>query len=259
MSPKIHPTALVASSATLGVNVVIGAYAIVGERAFLGDDTVVHPHGVIVDDVRIGARCRVHSFAVIGGEAQDKKASLVGSLVIGDDNIFREHVTVHKGAVRNETHSSAQRNTRVGTAIGHRNLLMVGAHVGHDVVVGSDVTLSNGVLLAGHVTVEDHAVFGGLAAIQQFVRVGESAFVAGGAMVERDVIPYVIVQGDRARIRGVNRVGLARRGVDEREIAILEKAYVALFGGKRTVSQAMQELAESPSPYVQAWLRALKR
>jgi UDP-N-acetylglucosamine acyltransferase len=180
----------------------------------------------------MGARCRVHSHAVIGDLPQDKRGGDKPTRVeIGDDNVFREHVTVHRG-----TRDSI-------TKIGSNNLFMVGCHVAHDVTIGTRCVIANAVQLAGHSVVEDHATFGGLAGIAQFVRVGESAFVAAGAMVERDVPPFCIVQGDRARVRAVNRVGLERRGVPAASIAEIERVFRAVFSRKTTRADALASLS----------------
>jgi UDP-N-acetylglucosamine acyltransferase len=218
MARRIHPT------------------AIVSPRAEIGDDVEIGPYVVIEAGVRMGARNVVHPFAVIGGDPQIRKLSGAskkrGDLVIGDDNVIREHVTINV--------STGVRSTEIGS----NNLLMAGCHVAHDVVIGSSCVIANGVQLAGHVTVEDWVTFGGLAAVQQFVRVGQSAFVAGGAMVERNVPPFVIVQGDRARVRALNIVGLERRGVPAGSIAALKKATVALFHarGDRSFAEALASL-----------------
>lgn len=225
MARRIHPT------------------AIVSPRAEIGDDVEVGPYVVIEAGVRIGHRNVVHPFAVIGGDPQIRKtsgaASKRGDLVIGDDNVIREHVTINV--------STGARSTQIGA----NNLLMAGCHVAHDVVIGSSCVIANGVQLAGHVTVEDWVTFGGLAAVQQFVRVGQSAFVAGGAMCERDVPPFVIVQGDRARVRALNVIGLERRGVPPLSIAALKKATSALFHarGDRTFEGALASL-DKTDPYV---------
>ena len=142
--------------------------------------------------------------------------------------------------------------------MGSHNLLMVGCHVAHDVVLGSHATIANGVQLAGHGVVEDYATFGGLSGIAQRVRVGESAFVAAGAMVERDVPPFVIVQGDRARVRALNKVGLRRRGVSEESIAALEKAFRAIFASGRTQREAAREV-ERGDAFVQKLVDAIER
>jgi UDP-N-acetylglucosamine acyltransferase len=134
---------------------------------------------------------------------------------------------------------------------------MVGCHVAHDVVIGDDVTVANGVQLAGHVVVEDWATFGGLAGVQQFARVGQSAFVAAGAMCERDVPPFVIVQGDRARVRALNKVGLERRGVPKESVRELERAFRALFAGDKPRAEALRAFVAAHDPYVRALVAAL--
>jgi UDP-N-acetylglucosamine acyltransferase len=226
MARRIHPT------------------AIVSPRAEIGDDVVIGPYVVIEAGVRMGTRNVIHPFAVIGGDPQIRKTSGAankrGDLLIGDDNVIREHVTINV--------STGSRTTTIGS----NNLLMTGCHVAHDVVIGSSCVVANGVQLAGHVTVEDWVTFGGLAAIQQFVRVAESAFFAGGAMCERDVPPFVIVQGDRARVRALNVIGLERRGVPAESIAALKRAVAALFPrsrGNRTFADALAALDRS-DPFV---------
>ncbi len=200
---SVHPTALVDPRAELAAGVHVGAYSVIGAGVVLGPGCVVESHVVLEGPARFGARNHVHSFAVLGGTPQrrtDPAPVAFGDLVVGDDNVFREHVTVHRG-------SSGD------TRIGSRCLVMAGAHVAHDVSLESDVVLANLVQLAGHVVVEDHVNFGGMAGVAQRVRIGEGAFVAAGSMVERDVPPFVIVQGDRARVRAVNQVGLKRRQI----------------------------------------------
>jgi UDP-N-acetylglucosamine acyltransferase len=220
--------------------------AIVDRHAELGPDVEIGPYAVIHAGVRIGARCRVHSFAVIGDLPQDKRGGDKPTRVdIGDDNVFREHVTVHRG-----TRDSV-------TRIGSNNLFMVGCHVAHDVTIGSRCVIANSVQLAGHSIVEDYATFGGLAGIAQFVRVGESAFVAAGAMVERDVPPFCIVQGDRARVRAVNRVGLERRGVPASSIAEIERVFRAVFSRKTTRLEALASL-ESEDDLAKRLLASLR-
>lgn len=221
----IHPTAVVAPGARLGPHVEVGAYAVVGSDVVLGPGCKVMPHAVLQGVTHAGEGNVFHPFSVVGGPPQARRRGTEGSevsgVVVGHGNVFREHVTVHAGT------------TAQGTRIGDENLLMVGCHVAHDVTLGSHVTLANGVQLAGHVVVEDHATFGGVAAVAQFVRVGESAFVAGGAMCERDVPPFVIVQGDRARVRALNVVGLRRRGVPEETLHRLRAAFRALYVARR--------------------------
>lgn len=221
VAPGIDPRAVVAASAEIGADVTIGAYAVVGPDVVLGRGTILMPHAVVQGVTRLGEGNVVHSFAVLGGAPQSHRVPAadtafnrgVGELTTGDFNEFREHVTVHTGTTT--------------TTLGSYNLLMVAAHLAHDVHLGSHCALANGVQIAGHVIIEDHVTFGGLAAVAQRLRVGESAFVAGGAMCERDVPPYVIVQGDRARIRTLNRVGLVRRGISNESLANLRAVFRA--------------------------------
>ncbi len=219
-----HATAIVDRRAEIADDVEIGPYAIV-EAVRIGTGSKIAAHAIVRGPLSLGERNVVHSFAVLGGEAQHKgaiaDAARETSVVeIGNDNIFREHVTVHRG-------TSSREGAR--TRIGSNNLFMVSSHVAHDVVVGSHCVVANAVQLAGHVEVGDYATFGGLAGVAQFGKIGESAFVAAGAMVERAVPPFCIAQGDRARVRAVNRVGLERRGVPRESIAEIERVFRAVF------------------------------
>ena len=247
MSAQVHATAVVAEGARLGRDITVGAFAIVGPDVELGDGTVLHPHAIVEGPTVLGAGNVVHSFAVVGGAPQQKnRDDRRATLRIGDRNVIREHATLHRGTEGG------------GTRIGDDNLFMVASHVAHDTLVGSHVTLANGTQLAGHTVVEDHATFGGLSGVAQFVRVGESAFVAAGAMCERDVPPFVIVQGDRAKVRALNVVGLRRRGVPEPSIEALLAAFRVLFLGSGTRAEAMVRV-ERADPYVARLLEALER
>jgi len=238
-----HATAVIDERAEIAADVEVGPYAVISAGVRIGAGCVVGAHAVIMGPLVMGARNEVRSFAVLGGLPQVRKLHDSGAasrVEIGDDNVFREHVTVHRG--------TGESVTRIGSS----NLFMVGAHVAHDVTVGSHGVIANAVQLAGHVVVEDYATFGGLAGVAQFVRVGESAFVAAGAMVERDVPPFCIVQGDRARVRAINRVGLERRGVPKASIAEIERVYRAVFVTKRTRSDVLAGIATSDE-----WARKL--
>ncbi len=220
--------------------------AIVDPRAEIASDVEIGPYAVIHAGVRMGARCRVHAFSVIGDLPQDKRAGGEPTRVeIGEENVFREHVTVHRGT------------RETVTRIGSHNLFMVGCHVAHDVTIGSRCVIANAVQLAGHTVVEDYATFGGLAGVAQFVRIRESAFVAAGAMVERDVPPFCIAQGDRARVRAVNRVGLERRGVPSESIAEIERVFRAIFASKRPRAESLASLSTS-DPFASRLLEALR-
>ncbi len=237
-----------AEDARLGRGVVVGPFAVVGPGVMLGDGTELHAHAVVHGPAVLGEDNVVHSFAVVGGAPQLKRrdADPRSPLVMGARNVVREHATVHRGSLG------------AGTRVGDDNLFMVGAHVAHDVTVGSNVTLANGSQLAGHAVVEDHVTFGGLAGVAQFVRVGESAFVAAGAMCERTVPPFVIVQGDRARVRALNVVGLRRRGVPEGSIERLQAAFRLLFASDEPLAAALEQV-DRDDPYVARLVEALRR
>jgi UDP-N-acetylglucosamine acyltransferase len=221
---RIHPTAVVDPRAELAPDVEVGPYCLIGAGVRIDEGTRLLGHVVVTGPTTIGKGNVFHAFSVIGGDAQIRKIQpgqvdrdVRSALVIGEGNVFREHVTVNR--------SSGD----APTTIGAKNLFMAGAHVAHDVVVGSHCVIANAVQLAGHVVVEDWVTFGGLSGVAQYIRVGQSAFVAAGAMCERDVPPFVIVQGDRARVRALNVVGLERRGIAPESIARLKKAFARTF------------------------------
>ena len=243
---SVHPTAILDSRAEVPSDAIVGPYAIIEAGVVLGPSCVVHAHAVLRGPTALGARNVVHPFAVVGGLAQAKRhEGGPGRLVVGDGNVFREHVTVHGG-----TGDTA-------TRIGADNLFMVGAHVAHDATIGSSCVFSNAVQLAGHVTVADWVTFGGQSGVAQHVRVGESAFVAAASACERDVPPFVVVQGDRARVRAVNVVGLRRRGVAETSIRALEHAVRKLWLTHTTRAEALQSLALAEDPFVRALVASL--
>jgi UDP-N-acetylglucosamine acyltransferase len=238
---EIHPTAVVAAGAELADGVVVGPHAVVGDGVAIGPGTRLVASCVVLGPTRLGARNVVHPYAVLGAEPQDRShAGEPTTLVVGDDNVFREHVTVHRGTAKD----------RGTTSIGSGCLFMVGAHVAHDVRVGDAVTLTNGTLVGGHAEIGDHVVAGGGSAIAPFSRVGESAFLAGNAMVENDVPPFVIAAGDRARVRALNEVGLRRRGVPEGSRRALAKAFRIVFRSGVPRAQALvtvqRELGADP-------------
>jgi UDP-N-acetylglucosamine acyltransferase len=243
----VDATAVVDRRAEIGQDVSVGPYAIVEAGVVLGRGCVVHAHGVVRGPAVLGAGSVVHPFAVVGGEPQAKKhAGGPARLEIGEGNVFREHATVHGG--------TDGRTTRIGS----NNLFMVGSHVAHDVVIGSHCVFANAAQLAGHAIVEDWVTFGGLSGVAQHVHVGESAFVAAAAACERDVPPFVVVQGDRARVRGLNVVGLRRREIPEASIAALERAVRALWMSRVPHAVALRALAAETDPYVRHLVEALR-
>jgi UDP-N-acetylglucosamine acyltransferase len=238
---SVHPSAIVDAAAELASDVSVGPFAVIEAGAVVGPGSEIHAHAVVRAAARLGARNVVHPFAVIGGAPQDRRhAGEPTTVVIGDHNVFREHVTVHAGT----THGGGV------TRIGSGGLFMAGVHVAHDATVGDGNTLANGTLLGGHVTLGTGIVTGGLVAIAPFVRVGDRAFLAGGAMVERDVPPFVIAAGDRARVRALNRVGLERAGVPTASVSALDRAFKLLFRGALPRASAAASLRDDADPYV---------
>jgi len=223
VTADIHQTALVDPAARIGADVRIGPYCVIGPAVALGDGVVLESHVAVAGDTEIGPRTHVWPFASLGHRPQDLKFRGERTrLVIGADCMIREHVTANPG-------------TEGGgglTRVGDRCLLMVGAHVAHDCVLGDGVILANNATLAGHVKVGDGAVLGGLSAVHQFVRVGRAAMVGGLTGVERDVIPFGSVMGDRARLAGLNVVGLKRAGATRETLHAIRAAYQDIFHGE---------------------------
>jgi UDP-N-acetylglucosamine acyltransferase len=252
MSAEVHPSAVISPSAVLGEGVVVGPLCVVGDGVELGARTRLVASCAIFGPTRLGADNVVYPYAVLGAEPQDRShAGEATLLVVGDHNVFREHVTVHRGTTKDEG----------STRIGSHCLFMVGVHVAHDVVVGDHATLANGTLLAGHVRVENGVTMGGRAALAPFVRVGEGAFVAAGAMVETDVPPFVIVAGDRARVRALNRVGLRRSGVPDSSRRALAQAFRVLFRRSEPRSESLDIVKQKlgQDPYVDKLVGFLSR
>lgn len=238
---SVHPTALVAPEAELGEGVTVGPYAVVEAGARVGEGTRIDAHAMIRGGTRLGARNVVHPFAVIGGDPQERTyAGEPTRLEIGDGNVFREHVTVNRGSIKGGG------LTRIGSG----GLFMTGVHVAHDCIVGDRIELANGSMLGGHAVLGDFVVAGGGVAVAPFVRVGARAFVAAGAMVERDVPPCVIAAGDRAQVRALNRVGLARSGVPEASRAALERAFRVIFRGDLPRREGAASLSADADPFV---------
>lgn len=234
----IHPTAVIHPKAELDESVEVGPFAVIGEHVTIGRGSTVGAHAVIDGWTGIGEENRIFPMSAVGGIPQDLKyRGEKTRLVIGDRNIIREFTTLQPGTV-----------TGIGeTVIGSDNLFMAYCHVAHDCVIGNRVIMANGSTLAGHITVEDHAILGGLSAVHQFVRIGESVMLSGGAMVGQDVAPYTIAAGDRARMRGLNLVGLRRRGFSKETIAILKRAYRLLVFSKLRIADALARIrAELP-------------
>lgn len=232
---QIHPTALVAPGAELGAGVEIGPFCTVGPKVRLGDGVRLISHVVIDGATSIGSECTVYPFAVLGAPPQHLAHKGEDTrLEIGDRNQIREHVTMQTGTV------GGGGVTRVGSD----SLYMVGAHVAHDCIVGDRVTFANSATLGGHVTVDDYVFMGGLCAVHQFSRIGRYAFVGGGGIVTKDVIPYGSVWGNHAHLEGLNLVGLKRRGFSREAINALRAAYRLLFADEGTFQERLEDVAE---------------
>lgn len=237
----VHPTAIVEDGARVADGVEIGPYCIVHAGAHLQNGVKLLSHVVIGRNVQAGARTVVHPHAVLGGEAQIHGApSPEAQLIIGEDNTIREGVTMSLGS----------RKGRGLTRIGNRNYFMAYSHVGHDCEIGDDVTLSNGVQLGGHVEIGNGVIMGGLAAAQQFSRIGKYAFISGLSGVSADVIPYGMALGLHVRLGGLNLIGLRRRGIPRENIHALRAAFRAIFQDERDNLQARARRASQEWAHV---------
>jgi UDP-N-acetylglucosamine acyltransferase len=229
----IHPTAIVAPEASLGNDVQIGPYCIIGSQVSLGDGVKLHSHVVVDGLTTIGEGTAIFPFASIGLPPQDLKYHGEDSrLIIGARNQIREHVTMNPG-----TEGGAM-ETRVGDDC----LFMIATHVAHDCIIGDHVILANNATLGGHVVVDDYAIIGGLSAVHQFVRIGAHAMVGGMSGIEQDLIPYGSAMGERARLRGLNLVGLQRRDFSREDIQTLRTAYRLMFAPEGTLSERVEDV-----------------
>ena len=230
----IHTTALVDPKAEIGRDVAIGPYCIVGPHVVLHGRVELKSHVVIEGRTTIGAETIVFPFASLGQPPQDLKyKGEHSSLEIGARNRIREYVTMNPGT----------EGGGMVTKVGDDGLFMASAHVGHDCILGNHVIMANNGTLGGHVHLGDYAGIGGNSAVHQFCRIGAHAWVGGMTGVERDVIPYGQVMGDRARLIGLNLVGLERGGIDRDDIQTLRSAYRTLFGPDGTFAERLEEVA----------------
>lgn len=245
MSANIHPSAVVDPKAQIGAGVTIGPFCTVGPHVTLGDKVTLKSHVVVDGRTIVGEGSYVFPFATLGLVPQDLKFKGEESrLVLGKNNRIREHVTIHLGT----------QDDRMETTIGDDGLFMVGVHIAHDCVIGDNVIMANNATLGGHVQVGDGAVIGGLSAVLQRVRIGRGAMIGGMSGVENDVIPFGLVMGERARLAGLNLVGLERKGHSREEIAALQSAFKTMFYGEGTFAERLEMLEETSSPLVRSVL-----
>ena len=219
MKTLIHPTAVISPDADLHPTVRVGPYAVIGEEVKVGPQTTIGAHVVIEGPTEIGSGNRIFPGAVIGLEPQDLKYDGAKSRVkIGNNNQIREYVTINRATELKES-----------TIIGNNNLLMAYVHVAHNCCIADSVIIANSVALAGHVKIESKAVIGGVLGIHQFVRVGQMAMLGGMSRIDRDVPPFMLVEGNPPRVRSLNLVGLKRASIDPSDLAILKKAFRILY------------------------------
>lgn len=248
----IHPSAIVAPDAKIAADVEVGPYAIIGSQVEIGPGCIIGPHAVVNGPTRMGARNKVFQFASVGDAPQDH--SYKGEptrLEIGDDNIFRESVTINRGTTKDKG----------VTSIGSHNFFLAYSHVGHDCTVGSHCVFSNSVGLAGHVEVGDWVIFGAYSGVHQFAKVGSHAFLANNTAATYDIPPYVTAEGRPAVPRIVNEVGLKRRGFTPEQVRNIREAFRVLYRSGLKLAEATEQLTQiaKTQPEVQAFVDFLAR
>ena len=234
----IHPTAIVHANAQIGADCEVGPYCVVGEHVTLGKNCRLHSHVVIDGHTALGEGNEIFPFACIGLKTQDLKwKGGVTRTQIGDHNTFREYVTVHSATGDGEV-----------TTVGSHNHILAYCHLAHNVVLGDHIIMSNVATLAGHVVVEDYAVIGGLAAVHQFCRIGKISIIGGCSKVVQDVPPFMLADGNPARTRTVNKVGLDRNNISEEAQTALRQAFKILFREGLTITNALARIEAEFTP-----------
>jgi UDP-N-acetylglucosamine acyltransferase len=230
----IHPTAIIDSSAQVGAGTEVGAYTVIGPGVAIGANCVIHNHVSIAGPTKIGDGNTFFPYVSVGQRSQDLKYSGEPTyLEIGDNNSFREFCTLNRGTAPGSK-----------TIIGSHGNFLAYSHIAHDCTVGDHVIFSNNGTLAGHVIVEDHAVIGGLSGVHQFCRIGQHAIIGGCTKIVQDVPPFMIADGMPAEIRGINQVGLERRGFDPEVIRTLREAYKLIYRANLNTKQAVAAIRE---------------
>ncbi|MDY6973739.1 MAG: acyl-ACP--UDP-N-acetylglucosamine O-acyltransferase [Thermodesulfobacteriota bacterium] len=237
---KIHTSAVVSAGAEIGPGVEIGPYSSVGDHVTVGKDTVIGAHVVVEGHTRIGERNKIYHFTSIGTPPQDTGYRGEDTrLIIGNDNIIREYVTINRATTKEEWK----------TVVGNHNYIMAYAHIAHDCFLGNRVIMSNVATLGGHITIGDHAILGGLVAVHQFVRIGSYAFLGAKSGVDRDVAPFMITAGPRAKLYGINRKGLSRMGFPKETIDGLKKAYRIIWRENKTFDEGISQVRDEIEPF----------
>ena len=229
---KIHPTAIIAADAQLAEGVEIGPYSIIGPDVIIGKNTVIGPHTVIDNYTRIGEGCNILQFCSIGAPPQDLKFSgEKTAVIIGNFNTIREYVSIHRG-------TTADTGT---TVLGDHNLLMAYVHIAHNCKLGNNVIVANSTGLAGHVLVEDYAIISPLSGVHQFCRIGAHCIIGGASAVVKDIPPYTMANGNRAKLFGLNLIGLKRRNFSDSSISALKDAYRIIFRSDLLLEEALEK------------------
>jgi len=237
----IHPTALVDPKAEIGENVDIGPYSVIEKGVSLGEGTKIGPHVVVREGTQIGKRCQIYQFSSIGEAPQAIAYRGEPTLLqVGDHNIIREYVTLHRGSVKGGGK----------TVLGNENFIMAYSHIAHDCQIGNQVVMANGATLAGHILIEDYAIIGGLSAIHQFCRVGTHAFISGLTGVSLDIPPYMLSSGNRAKLFGLNSVGLKRANFSEETLKALKMVYRTIFRSGLTLGKAIKKVGEDDVSHI---------
>ncbi|MBU2917139.1 MAG: UDP-N-acetylglucosamine acyltransferase [Psychrosphaera sp.] len=232
----IHETAIVSPSAKLGKNVYVGPWSFIGDDVEIGDDTIIHSHVVVKGPTIIGANNIIFQFSSVGEDCQDKKYNGEPTrLEIGDNNIIRENVTIHRGTIQDQSL----------TKIGSNNLFMAYVHVAHDCVVGNNTIFANNASIAGHVHVGDWAILGGMVGVHQFCHIGAHSFCGLNSMVVKDVPPYVLASGQSAKPHGINSEGLKRRGFSAEDILAIKRAYKEVYRKGNSIDEALANIPDS--------------
>ena len=248
---NIHPTAIVSDKAKIGKNIQVSAYAIIEDDVEIGDDCFIGPHTVIYNGARIGNRVIIHQAASISHTPQDLKFDNEHSLFyVGDNTKIHEYVTLHRGT--KETGFSK---------VGKNCLLMAYSHVAHDTIVGDNCILANGVQVAGHVEIEDYVIIGGLTPVHQFCKVGKHSMIGGGFRITQDVPPFILTANEPLKYKGLNLLGLRRRGFLNEDINSLKKTYQYIYNTSLNISQAKEKIINelADNIYVKEVLEFLDR
>jgi UDP-N-acetylglucosamine acyltransferase len=254
----IHPTAIIDTTASLATDVEVGPYAIIGKHVTIGKGTTIGAHAIVGDWTQIGENNRIFPQSSVGAPPQDLKYHGEECWTrIGDNNMVREFATIHRGTVTGHAE----------TVIGNNNMFMAYSHVAHDCRIGNGVVMANVATLAGHVTIEDNVILGGLVAVHQFTSIGMNAMVGGGTMISLDILPFTIATSARRRdtkLRGLNQIGLKRRGFSPDTINKLKKAYKSLFMAGLKLPDAIDriktEISDCPEvDYMLAFIEKSKR